>query len=86
MRRVAAGPTDADIASVGASRVDISRLTPAERLQLVEELWDSLLPEEVPLTDAQAAEIDRREAVHRVDPQRGRPWREVLDEIERARG
>jgi putative addiction module component (TIGR02574 family) len=52
----------------------------------VEQLWDSLTPEQVPLTAAQAEEIDRREALHQADPTRGRPWREALDEIEKRRG
>lgn len=69
---------------MGATRIDISRLTPTERLQLVEELWDSLSPGDIPLTPAQAEELDRREALHRANPKRGRPWREVLDEIERG--
>ena len=68
---------------MGNARVDISRLSPAERLQLVEELWDSLSPADIPLTPAQAEELDRREALHRANPHRGRPWREVLDDIER---
>ena len=65
---------------------DFSHLSPAERLQLVEELWDSLTPDDIPLTPAQAQELDRREALHRADPIRGKPWREVLDEIEHRRG
>ena len=71
---------------MGATRIDISTLTPDERLRLVEELWDSLSPGDIPLTPAQAEELDRREGLHRADPHRGRPWREVLDEIERRRG
>jgi len=69
---------------MGGTRIDISHLSPAERLQLVEELWDSLSSEDIPLTPAQAEELDRREALHRANPKRGRPWREVLDEIERG--
>jgi putative addiction module component (TIGR02574 family) len=69
---------------MGATRIDISRLTPSEKLRLVEELWDSLDPGDIPLTQAQAEELDRREALHRANPKRGRPWREVLDEIERG--
>ena len=71
---------------MGAPRFDISKLDPAERLQLVEQLWDSLTPDQVPLTPNQAEELDRREALHDADPGRGRPWREVLDEIEHRRG
>jgi putative addiction module component (TIGR02574 family) len=66
--------------------LDISKLSPAERLRLVEELWDSLEPADIPLTTAQAEELDRREALHNAQPTRGRPWRDVLDEIERQRG
>jgi len=41
---------------------DISRLTPAERILLVQELWDSLAPsqESQPLTPAQQQEMERR--------------------------
>jgi putative addiction module component (TIGR02574 family) len=41
---------------------DFSHLTPEERIQLVEALWESLAetPESLPLTDAQAEELDRR--------------------------
>jgi putative addiction module component (TIGR02574 family) len=74
------------IAAMGTPKLDYSRLTAPERLRLVEELWDSLTPDQVPLTAAQAEELDRREAIHHADPGRGRPWREALDEIERQRG
>ena len=74
-----------DIASMATTHIDISRLSPAQRLQLVEELWDSLTPADIPLTSTQAEELDRREALHQAHPDAGRPWREVLDEIERTR-
>ena len=40
---------------------DFSKLSVAERIQLAEDLWDSI-PEstDVPLTDAQKTELDRR--------------------------
>ena len=65
---------------------DFSHLTPDERIQLAEDLWDSLPESNIRLTDAQRAELDRRLALHKADPGRGRPWREVLDEIERRQG
>jgi putative addiction module component (TIGR02574 family) len=40
--------------------IDFSHLSPQERLDLISDLWDSLEAEHVPLTPAQAAEIDRR--------------------------
>jgi len=52
--------------------IDIDKLTPDERLQLIEELWDSLSAEErdaIPLTAEQEAELDRRlEALEREGP------------------
>jgi putative addiction module component (TIGR02574 family) len=42
--------------------LDISRLTPAERILLAEDLWDSLATtqEPLPLTLPQTQELDRR--------------------------
>ncbi len=42
--------------------LDINHLTPAERILLVQELWDSLAPgqESQPLAPAQQQEIERR--------------------------
>jgi putative addiction module component (TIGR02574 family) len=42
------------------STIDIAKLSPEERLELLEQLWDSLSPEAVPMTDAQEEELDRR--------------------------
>ena len=67
-------------------KIDISQLTPAERLALIEELWDSLQDSDVPVTPSHAQELDRREALRRQNPGRGRPWRDVLDEIQQKRG
>lgn len=52
-------------------------------MQLAEELWESLreAPEQVPLTPAQEAELDRRVTAYREDGDPGQPWREALDEI-----
>ena len=63
---------------------DLHDLTPAERLELAGELWDSLDddPESIPLTAAQVRELDRRVGAYRADRDAGRPWQEVLDEIE----
>ena len=42
--------------------IDIATLTPNERLELIERLWDSLLPtpEAVPFPDTHRDELDRR--------------------------
>jgi len=65
------------------SAIDIAKLSPEERLELLEQLWDSLAdsPEAVPLTDAQREELDRRlDDLDREGPV-GIPWNEVLDRI-----
>jgi len=67
------------------SKVDIQSLTPEERLSLLEEIWDSLEPGDVPLTEAQRAELDRRLDDLERDPTPGIPWETVIREI-RERG
>ena len=63
----------------------LRRLTVAERLQLVEDLWDSIAqdsPDEaLPVTPGLAAELERRLAEHERDPAAARPWAEVRAEI-----
>jgi putative addiction module component (TIGR02574 family) len=52
------------------TKIDFSRLTVAERIQLAEDLWDSVAgsDEVLELTTAQRAELDRRLSAHRADP------------------
>jgi putative addiction module component (TIGR02574 family) len=40
--------------------IDIDKLSPDERLRLMERLWDSLNDQDVPLTVEQRTELDRR--------------------------
>jgi putative addiction module component (TIGR02574 family) len=58
-------------------------LPPAERLQLVEAIWDSLVqvPDAVPIDDDLREELDRRLAAYRADPTTARPWPEVRAEL-----
>ena len=61
--------------------IDIANLSPEERLGLLEQLWDSLSPEAISMTDAQKEELDRRlDELDREGPV-GIPWNEVLDRI-----
>lgn len=66
--------------------LEIQKLTPAERLELVEELWNSLCdqPDAVPLTDAQRAELDRRLDDLEREGSVGIPWDEVVRRIRNA--
>ena len=74
------------------SSLKIEELSPDERLELLEELWESLRqdPDNVPLTSAQQEELDRRLDELESDVRRGEelgiPWDVVLEQIrKRAR-
>lgn len=58
---------------------DIRELSVAERIQLVEDIWDSIAttPETLPLTDSQRQELDRRLQSHQENPNAGSSWDEV---------
>ena len=56
-------------------------LSAVEKLQLIEALWDSLNPEDIPVPDWQLAELERREDLQRRNPQPGQSWEEVKREI-----
>ena len=68
--------------------VNIGDLSPQERLELIERLWESLResPDALPLTEAQRAELDRRlDDLDREGPV-GIPWEEVLRRIKGTPG
>lgn len=58
---------------------ELLKLSVPERIQLAEDLWDSIAaePEALPLTEAQRAKIERRLAEHDRDPGSAIPWDEV---------
>ncbi len=66
--------------SVTLKSLGIDRLSVAERLILVEELWDSIAAA-TPLTDAQRAELDRRLADHKAYPDDVVSWEDVQSSI-----
>ena len=65
---------------------DFSHLSPAERIELAQDLWDSLEPAELeaalPLSDEQKAELDRRLEDLERHPEAGVPWEDALARIE----
>ena len=61
---------------------DFSHLTPAERIELAEQLWDSLEPQSIELPPDQVTELRRRRAALEKDGAPGQPWQEAVDEIE----
>jgi putative addiction module component (TIGR02574 family) len=63
--------------------VDILELSVAERIQMVEDIWDSIaaVPEAVQLNEDQKRELDRRLEAYHQNPQAGSPWIEVRERI-----
>jgi putative addiction module component (TIGR02574 family) len=62
---------------------DLLRLSEAERIQLAQDLWDSI-PEHSAarsLTDDQRAELSRRLAEHDQDPSAAIPWSEARQRL-----
>ena len=52
----------------------------SERIELVEDIWDSIAEEtevSVPLSAAQRAELHRRLAAHQADPDSSLSWEQV---------
>ena len=64
---------------------ELARLSPRERLELIESLWESLDEKDVPVTDAQRAELDRRIAGFDQDGAESIPWEELRDELRQRR-
>jgi putative addiction module component (TIGR02574 family) len=65
------------------AKADVMSLSVPERIQLVEDIWDSIVevPETVPLSEDQKVELDRRlDAYHR-NPDEGSPWGMVRERI-----
>lgn len=62
---------------------EILKLSVSERIQLVEDIWDSIAadPDTLPLTDEQRAELDDRIDDAEANPGQGRPWSEVRDRL-----
>ena len=60
------------------------KLSVSERIQLVEDIWDSIAieaPESIGLSQSQKLELDRRVAAHRADPTTAIPWEQVRSKL-----
>ena len=62
---------------------DVMSLSIPERIQMVEDIWDSIaeLPDEIPLTKEDKAELDRRLDAYHQNPSEGSPWGMVRERI-----
>jgi len=75
-----AGSTSEDISMDHLSKpLVIEQLSLAERILVVEQIWDSIAAERasLPVTPAQQEELDRRLAAYRDSPAKGSSWDEV---------
>jgi len=72
-------------ALTNALREELFKLSAAERLELVEALWDSIAAERenepFALSEAQREELDRRLRELDEHPERARPWDEVRERL-----
>ena len=63
-------------------------LSPSEKLQLVQDLWDDLAstPEDVPVHEWQKEELERRKANILNSPSSGLTWKEVKRRVRGGHG
>jgi putative addiction module component (TIGR02574 family) len=76
-------PETAQIAAMVRPAFDIAHLTTAQRLELIERLWDSLRlqPALLPPTAAEQAMVAERRAEHTRDPDSAIPWDVLRDDL-----
>jgi putative addiction module component (TIGR02574 family) len=62
---------------------DLLSLSVEDRLQLVDQLWESIRqqPDSLPLTKEQKAELERRLEEHQRDPEAAVSWPAVMEKI-----
>ncbi len=65
---------------------EILQLSIAERIQLAEDIWDSIaaFPEAVPLTEEQKQELNRRLQVYAQNPNEGVSWDELKEKVRKS--
>jgi putative addiction module component (TIGR02574 family) len=68
---------------------NLEKLPLAERIQLVEDLWDSIArshAEDLPVPEWQKAELRRRRQEYLKNPESAKPWSEVKRSILESKG
>jgi putative addiction module component (TIGR02574 family) len=66
--------------------LELKKLSVAERILIVEEIWDSIAAEQESLavTEAQRDELDRRIASYHASPQEGSSWEGIKQRLKAA--
>ena len=62
---------------------EIKKLSMAERILLVQDIWDSIFSsaEDLPIADEQKKELDSRLETYQHNPKSGKSWKDVRDNI-----
>lgn len=65
---------------------EILQLSVAERVQIVEDIWDSIAqnPEELGLSEAERAELDKRLENYRQNPDGGIEWETLKKNLSKS--
>ncbi len=73
---------------MNALRSELNNMSVAEKLELLEALWDSIAasPDELPVPDWQKGELATRKAALAANPDTAVPWDEAKKQILRGRG
>lgn len=68
--------------------VSVFDLSPSEKLQLVEDLWDDLAtePDAVPIYKWQKDELENRKRRLTADPSSGLSWATIKERVRKRRG
>lgn len=63
------------------------QMTPTERVLYVQDLWDRIAerPQDLPITEAQRAELQERLADYRAHPETSIPWEVARERMRRVR-
>jgi len=71
---------------MSAELKDILEMSVAERIQLVEDIWDSIaaVPESLSLTEDERQELDRRLEAYAQNPDEGISWGELKEKIRKS--
>ncbi len=66
------------------SQEQLDSLTAPEKLALIEFLWNSLEPDDIPLHDWQKRELEQALEEYRLNPEEGEDWEDVRARIEKS--
>lgn len=68
--------------SITLSALGIDQMSVDEQIALAAAIWDNVAatPEQIPLSDVQKQELQRRLAAHKADPTRVTPWEVIKAE------